>query len=189
MKKTFLPLFWHIVLATALSYVVLVIFALIIAAVVAEIEAMWVRTLMIAVILSVIYAVFFKKFHLAPRLYTYCRHTDTYDFKAELRAFFTTDGKALLIVYGACALLCEVCQWIPMEIIHRFPLACIPFFPLYIFLENIPVLRSLLSFIFAVALIAFLVARHGKRQFSQDIHPQGPAQPAKAIVIQPHWRK
>ena len=189
MKKAFLPLFWHIVLATAFSYVFLVIFALIVAAVLSSVEAMWVRELLLAAMMSVVYAFFFKRLHLTPRLYTYHRHAGTYDFKSELRAFFTTDGKALLIIYGACALLCEISHLFPVEIIHRFSLVCIPFFTPYILLSDIPVLRSLLSFLFAVALMALLVARHGKRQFTKELHPQGPEQPTAPIVVQPRWRK
>ena len=132
---------------------------------------------------------FFKRLHLTPRLYTYHRHAGTYDFKSELRAFFTTDGKALLIIYGACALLCEISHLLPIEIINQFSLVCIPFFTPYILLSDIPVLRSLLSFLFAVALMSLLVARHGKRQFTKELHPQGPEQPTAPIVVQPRWRK
>ena len=116
------------------------------------------------VLMALAYAVCFYRFYMFDRLDTYAEHTDTFDVKAEVRAFLQGEGRIILIIYGICSVAAEIDLLIPRATPGR-PVAtacslCITmicgYFP-------VPVLRSVLSFAVSVLIVVVLAILRSRK--------------------------
>ena len=121
------------------------------------------------VFLMVFYAVFFYRFHMYPRISTYTEHTDRFDPIGELKAFLCADGKIMLIIYGICAVVTEI-SVIVTRGAPQNPVAAICMFPIGPFmLLPIPVLRSVICFVYAVVVLCALTLLRSHKIYKNDL--------------------
>ena len=121
------------------------------------------------VFLMVFYAVFFYRFHMYPRISTYMEHGERFDPKGELMAFLRADGKIMLIIYGICAVVTEI-SVIVTRGAPQNPVAAICMFPIGPFmLLPIPVLRSVICFVYAAVVLCGLALLRSHRIYKNDM--------------------
>ena len=121
------------------------------------------------VFLMVFYAVFFYRFHMYPRISTYMEHGERFDPKGELMAFLRADGKIMLIIYGICAVVTEI-SVIVTRGAPQNPVAAICMFPIGPFmLLPIPVLRSVICFVYAVVVLCALTLLRSRKIYKNDL--------------------
>lgn len=121
------------------------------------------------VFLMVFYAVFFYRFHMYPRISTYMEHGERFDPKVELMAFLRADGKIMLIIYGICAVVTEI-SVIVTRGAPQNPVAAICMFPIGPFmLLPIPVLRSVICFVYAVVVLCALTLLRSHKIYKNDL--------------------
>ena len=121
------------------------------------------------VFLMVFYAVFFYRFHMYSRINTYAEHTERFDLKAELLGFIRADGKSILIIYGICAVVTEI-SVIVTNGSPKNPIAAMCMFPIGPFmLLPIPVLRSVICFVYAAAVLCGLALLRSYRIYKDDL--------------------
>lgn len=121
------------------------------------------------VFLMVFYAVFFYRFHMYPRISTYMEHGERFDPKGELMAFLRADGKIMLIIYGICAVVTEI-SVIVTRGAPQNPVAAICMFPIGPFmLLPIPVLRSVICFVYAAVVLCGLALLRSHRIYKDDL--------------------
>lgn len=121
------------------------------------------------VFLMVFYAVFFYRFHMYPRISTYMEHGERFDPKGELMAFLRADGKIMLIIYGICAVVTEI-SVIVTRGAPQNPVAAICMFPIGPFmLLPIPVLRSVICFVYAAVVLCVLTLLRSRKIHQNDL--------------------
>lgn len=121
------------------------------------------------VFLMVFYAVFFYRFHMYPRISTYMEHGERFDPKGELMAFLRADGKIMLIIYGICAVVTEI-SVIVTRGAPQNPVAAICMFPIGPFmLLPIPVLRSVICFVYAAVVLCGLALLRSRKIHQNDL--------------------
>jgi hypothetical protein len=121
------------------------------------------------VFLMVFYAVFFYRFHMYPRISTYMEHGERFDPKGELMAFLRADGKIMLIIYGICAVVTEI-SVIVTRGAPQNPVAAICMFPIGPFmLLPIPVLRSVICFVYASVVLCVLTLLRSRKIHQNDL--------------------
>ena len=121
------------------------------------------------VFLMVFYAVFFYRFHMYPRISTYMEHGERFDPKGELMAFLRADGKIMLIIYGICAVVTEI-SVIVTRGAPQNPVAAICMFPIGPFmLLPIPVLRSVICFVYASVVLCVLTLLRSRKIHRNDL--------------------
>ena len=121
------------------------------------------------VFLMVFYAVFFYRFHMYPRISTYMEHGERFDPKGELMAFLRADGKIMLIIYGICAVVTEI-SVIVTRGAPQNPVAAICMFPIGPFmLLPIPVLRSVICFVYAAVVLCVLTLLRSRKIHRNDM--------------------
>lgn len=158
MKKQFLSNLKSVFISSIVSFLVY-------AACVIFLAAAWEyndnKFLYMYCVIAIIYSFCFYHRHMKDRLDTFAAHDKKYDIIQETKMYLKKDGKFLIIIYGICALLCELSYWIipftniPMEQ-NPIPIICLWFFP-FIATIKIPVLRSLVNLLLAI-IIAVLTA-------------------------------
>ena len=121
------------------------------------------------VFLMVFYAVFFYRFHMYTRISTYMEHGERFDPKGELMAFLRADGKIMLIIYGICAVVTEI-SVIVTRGAPQNPVAAICMFPIGPFmLLPIPVLRSVICFVYAAVVLCVLTLLRSRKIYKNDL--------------------
>ena len=119
--------------------------------------------------LMAFYAVFFYRFHMYSRINTYAEHTERFDLKAELLGFIRADGKSILIIYGICAVVTEI-SVIVTNGSPKNPIAAMCMFPIGPFmLLPIPVLRSVICFVYAAAVLCGLALLRSRKIHQNDL--------------------
>ena len=115
------------------------------------------RDMISSIFMALAYTICLYHFHMRDRLNTYATHSNSFDVKAELKAFLRGEGKIILMIYGICAVAAEIDLLIPRATASR-PVAmvcslCITmicgYFP-------IPVLRSILAFVISAVMVCLL---------------------------------
>ena len=168
-KNQWLTCVWHVVLATLVCFGMLIVFSIILAAVLMEIESRVVRDYAMYVLTMACYGVFFYRFHMIPRIGTYVDHADGFNFKAELRGFLRADGKFVLAIYVLAAVATEIsCYIFPSPTPNPVATACVfalgPFSML-----PVPILRSVICFVYAAAVLCGLTLLRSRKIYKNDL--------------------
>ena len=168
-KNPFVTCLKHVVLATLASLGAFIFFAIVIAAILSEIENETLRDCVTYVLTMACYAAFFYRFHMYPRISTYVDHGDVLDYKAELLGFLRADGKPILIIYGIATVATEIsCYIFPAPTPNPIATACL--FALGPFsLIPIPVLRSVICFVYATAVLCGLALLRSRKIHTDDL--------------------
>ncbi|MBR6768123.1 MAG: hypothetical protein IKM34_01380 [Clostridia bacterium] len=168
-KKEWLLCLKNILFASLASGGVLVMGSLVLAAALTEIENQSIRNVTLFVMMMVIYAIFFYRFHLYPRLDTYAEHTDDFSPKKELLAFIHAEGKIIFAIYGIVAIVAEfsdlIIQNTPQNPILFSAVFCLS--PLMAI--PIPVVRSILALAYSVSLVCLLVFLRSRKIHREKI--------------------
>ena len=160
----------HVVLSVLVTFVAMMLSSIIVSAVLNEFDNQVVETLISDVIMLVVYAVSFYKFHQNDRINTYARHTEAFDVKAEILAYLRGEGKYMFIFFGICAVLREVFGLIPGSFISLVGVIFVDILlnPIVSFL-HIPVLSSFIAFLYACALLCLLVVIRSRKIHQDDM--------------------
>ena len=159
----------HVALSVLVTFVAMLLSSVIVSAFLNEFDNQVVKTLISDVIMLVVYAVSFYKFHQTDRINTYAQHTEAFDVKAEILAYLRGEGKYMFIFFGICAILREVFGLIPGSFISLVGLIFVDILlnSIVNFL-HIPVLSSFLAFLYACALLCLLVVIRSRRIHRDD---------------------
>ena len=161
---------WNIVKATLVSLGGFIFCAIVIAAVLAEIENQIIRDCIAYALTMACYAVSFYRFHMFPRISTYAEHTGSFDLKAELRGFLRADGKVLLIIYGIAAAATEISWFIfPSPTPNPIATACLCALGPFCAVIPVYVARSLVGFVYASAVLFVLTLLRSRRIYKDDL--------------------
>lgn len=124
-----------------------------------------IREIMMDALITVPYAVFFYRFHMRDRLDAYAEHTDKFDVKKELLAYLRSEGKIMLTIYGACAVVSEISGWLipntpqnPIKfpaMLCMGPLVSIP----------LPIVGSLLAFVYSSVVVCALALIRSRKVY------------------------
>ncbi|MBE6651894.1 MAG: hypothetical protein E7610_00595 [Ruminococcaceae bacterium] len=160
----------HVALSVLVTFVAMLLSSTIVSAVLNEFDNQVVKTLISDVIMLVVYAVSFYKFHQNDRINTYARHEGAFDVKAEILAYLRGEGKYLFILFAICAVLREVFGLIPGSFVSLFGVIFVDILlnPIVNFL-HIPVLSSFIAFLYACALLCLLVVIRSRRIHRDDV--------------------
>lgn len=159
----------NILFASLASGGVLVMCSLVIAAALTEIENRPIRNAVFFVLMMVIYAVFFYRFHLYPRLNTYAEHTDDFAPQKELLAFIHDEGKIIFAIYGIVAIVTEI-SGLMMQNAPRNPILTASLFCLSPLMAiPIPIVRSILALAYSVSLVCLLVFLRSRKIHREKI--------------------
>ena len=167
-KNPWLVSLKHIVLASLADFGVYIPLALLTAAVFENSKLL--RFMGAYVILAAFYAVFLYRFHMHPRISTYVTHGNVLDYKAELHGFLCADGKVLLTVYGILAVAHEI-SILALQGSPQNPVGLVCAFPLGAFWAEIPVpiLRSVLAFVYASVVACSLALLRSRKIHKDDL--------------------
>ena len=167
-KNPWLVSLKHIALASLADFGVYIPLALLTAAVFENSKLL--RFMGAYVILAAFYAVFLYRFHMHPRISTYVTHGNVLDYKAELHGFLCADGKVLLTVYGILAVAHEI-SILALQGSPQNPVGLVCAFPLGAFWAEIPVpiLRSVLAFVYASVVACGLALLRSRKIHKDDL--------------------
>ncbi len=156
-------------LSVLVTFVAMMLSSIIVSAVLNEFDNQVVKTLISDVIMLAVYAVSFYKFHQTDRINTYAEHTEGFDPKAEILAYLRGEGKYMFIFFGVCAVLREVFGLIPGGFISLVGMIFVDILlnSMVNFL-HIPVLSSVIAFVYACALLCLLVVIRSRRIHRDD---------------------
>ena len=161
----------HVALSVLVTFVAMLLSSFIVSAVLNELDNQVVKTLISDVIMLVVYAVSFYKFHQTNRIDTYAPHPATFDVKTELLAYLRSEGKYMFIFFGICAVLREIFNLIPSSFISLFGMIFVDILLNSIVnLLHVPVLSSILAFAYACILLCFLVVLRSRRIHLDDVN-------------------
>ena len=107
-KRLWLTCLKSIIFASLATLGIFLLSSIIIVAALEKIKYKFIRDAVVQIIMMVMYAVFFYRFHMYNRLDTYADHTDKLDLKRELIAYLRADGKIMFIIYGILAVVAEL---------------------------------------------------------------------------------
>ena len=167
-KNPWLVSLKHIALASLADFGVYIPLALLTAAVFENSKLL--RFMGAYVILAAFYAVFLYRFHMHPRISTYVTHGNVLDYKAELHGFLCADGKVLLTVYGILAVAHEI-SILALQGSPQNTVGLVCAFPLGAFWAEIPVpiLRSVLAFVYASVVACGLALLRSRKIHKDDL--------------------
>ncbi len=171
-KNPWLTVLKNIILASLADLGVYIPAGFLIAAVFegSEPRTVMLKDLVCFLFLMVFYAVFFYRFHMYSRIKTYAEHTERFDLKAELLGFIRADGKTILIIYGICAVATEISVIVtkgsPRNIVAA--LCMFPIGPFGVVL-TVPVLRSVLCFVYAAVVLCCLTLLRSRKIHQNDL--------------------
>ena len=169
-KNPFVTCLKHVVLATLASFGAFIFFAIVIAAVLSEIENETVRDCVTYVLTMACYAAFFYRFHMYPRISTYVSHEGKLDYKAELFGFLRADGKPILIIYGIATVATEIsCYLFLSPAPNPIATACLFALGPFSLLIPVPVLRSVICFVYATAVLCGLALLRSRKIYKDDL--------------------
>ena len=168
-KNPVLACILHVALSVLVTFVAMMLSSIIVSAVLNEFDNQIVKTLITDVIMLVVYAVSFYKFHQNDRINTYAQHTEAFDVKAEILAYLRGEGKYMFIFFGICAVLREVFGLIPGSFVSLFGVIFVDMLlnPIVNFL-HIPVLSSFIAFLYACTLLCLLVLLRSRKIHEED---------------------
>lgn len=169
-KNPWLICLKHIILASLADFGVFVASSALLAAIFEGEDKQALRNLVAYVFMMMFYAIFFYRFREYNRISTYMEHTERFDPKGELMAFLRTDGKIVLAIYGIAAIATEIsCFIFPSPTPNPIATACL--FALGPFCGEIPVyvLRSLVGFVYAAAVLCGLALLRSHRIYKDDL--------------------
>ena len=169
-EKSFVTCLKHVVLATLVSFAVFIFFAIVIAAILAEIENEILRDCAVYFLTMICYAAFFYRFHMYPRISTYVSQEGKLDYKAELLGFLRADGKTILIIYGIATVATEIsCYIFPSPAPNPIATACLFALGPFSVLIPIPVLRSVVCFVYAAVVVCGLALLRSRKIHKDDL--------------------
>ncbi len=155
-------------LASLATLGVYLIGALVIAAVLMEIQNQVVRDITVYGMTMILYAVFFYRFHMHDRLNTYAKHTHKFDPKAELVAYISSEGKIMFVIYGIAAAVTEISALI-MQNAPQNPIVFSTMFCLGPWMVlKIPVLRSIVAFAYASTVVCLLAVLRSRKIHEEE---------------------
>ena len=163
MRSTIFFLLKSIIKATLLSFLIYFISAILIAAAYEDKQSA--RFSVAFLVMFFAYAFSYYMLHEKHRLDTYIPRDAQFTYRSELKAYFAQQGKYLLLIYGVCAVACEISSTVisVLEITgNPVATACCMFFPFYTVI-GIPVLRSIASLVIAMGLASALCFLHSWR--------------------------
>ncbi len=166
-KKEWVVCLKSIVFASLAALGVFLIGSIAIAAVLAEIKNQVVRDATLYVMIMVVYAICFYRFHMYNRLNTYAEHTDKFDPKKELLAYIHAEGRIIFVIYGIIAVVTELSKI--MLNVTQNPIVFATMFCLgpWMALE-IPVLRSIVAFVYSAAVICLLAVLRSRKIHQEE---------------------
>ena len=169
-KNPALACILHVALSVLVTFVAMLLSSAIVSAFLNEFDNQVVKTLLSDVIMLVVYAVSFYKFHQTDRINTYARHEGAFDVKAEILAYLRGEGKYMFIFFGICAVLREVFRLIPGGFISLVGMIFVDILlnSMVNFL-HIPVLSSIIAFLYACALLCLLVVIRSRKIHQDDV--------------------
>ena len=172
-KNPWLACLKHIVIASLATFGVYMASSLLIAAIFEGDDKKDLRFLAAYIFMMAAYAIFFYRFHEYNRIDTYAEHTDKFSLKKELLAYIRADGKYLFIIYGICAVVtdisCVVLQYSPQNFVGLLTSFCLGPWAGVI---HIPVVCSVLCFVYASAVACVLAMLRSHKIHQEDTMPQ-----------------
>ena len=171
-KNPWLACLKHIVIASLATFAIYMASALLIAAIFEGEDKKALRDLVAYVFMMVFYAIFFYRFHEHNRLRTYAEHAGEFSLKRELLAYIRADGKFLFIIFAVCAVVTDVSVMIlgyntPNPIAGATTFCLGPWVAIYL-----PVLCSVLCFVYASAVACILAMLRSRKVYQEDTMPQ-----------------
>lgn len=169
-KNPWLICLKHIILASLADFGVFVASSALLVAIFEGEDKQALRDLVAYVFMMVFYAIFFYRFREYNRISTYMEHTERFDPKGELMAFLRTDGKIILIIYGIATVATEI-SWFIFPSPTPNPIATACLFALGPFggLLPIPVLRSMICFVYASVVLCVLTLLRSRKIYKNDL--------------------
>lgn len=162
-NKTWFVCLKSIVYASLATLGVILIAAIVIVAVLMEIENQTIRNSATFVLLMIVYAIFLYRFHMHSRLDTYAEHTDKFDIKKELYSYIYTEGKFMFIIYGITTIAAEL-SYLIMPDISSNPILFATLFCLGPWMAmKIPVLRTVIAFVYSSSLVCALAVLKSRK--------------------------
>lgn len=169
-KNSLVTCIKNIVLATLASFGVFIAVAAVLAAVLNEIENEIIRDCIAYAITMAIYAALFYRFHMYPRISTYVSQGDEFDGKEELLGFLRADGRLILIIYGIATVATEIsCFIFPSPTPNPVATACLFAMGPFSVLIPVPVLRSIVCFVYASAVVCGLTLLRSHKIYKDDL--------------------
>ena len=161
----------HIALSVLLTVLALLFSATILVAILNEFENSLIRSLITDFLMLAVYAISFYKFHQSNRIMTYAKHEDRFDVKAELLAYLRGEGKYLVIFFAVCAVLREIFNIVPASVISVVGIIFVDILlnPMVNYIK-IPVLSSILAFLYACAILGLLVILRSRKIHQIDMN-------------------
>ncbi len=169
-KNLWLTCLWDVVKTSLACFGMLLVFSIILAAVLMEFESRLIRDSIMYVLTMACYAVFFYRFHMFPRISTYVVHTDKVDMKQELLGFFRADGKFILAIYALATVAIEIsCFIFPSPTPNPIATACLFALGPFSGLIPVPVLRSVVGFVYATVVLCGLTLLRSRKIYKNDL--------------------
>ena len=181
-KRLWLTCLKSIIFASLATLGVFLLSSIIIAAVLEKIKNEFIRDVAIQIIMMVMYAVFFYRFHMHNRLSTYADHTDKLDLKQELAVYLRAEGKIMFVIYSIIVVVAELSLLFtnnaPQNPIVFATMFCLgPWMSL-----KIPVLRSVIAFTYSAIVICLLtILRSRKIHEEENLNKDRKNQPSNVI--------
>lgn len=152
-KKVIKDLCLAILVCSILSFVFFFLFNLIVRAIFEDVSNI---NIVLYNMNLIVYALFYYAMHIKKELGSFSSDENT-SFVKEAKAYFSREGKYLLIIYGILAVICEVELLLAKSAKgHFISTVCSMFFP-YIFWIRVPVVRSVVNLAIANAIPLLLV--------------------------------
>ncbi len=171
-KNAALSCVWHIALSVFLTFIAMALSSLLISNILLkDVKNALLRSLVSDVILLAVYAISFYKFHQSDRILTYAKHEKQFDVKAEILAYLRGEGKYLVMFFAVCAVLREIFHIIPASALSLVGQIFVDILlnPMATYIK-IPVLSSILAFLYACAMLCFLVALRSRKVYLEDLN-------------------
>ncbi len=169
-KNPWLVSLKHITLASLADLGVFIASSALLAAIFEGEDKQALRSLVAYVFMMVFYAVFFYRFREYNRISTYMEHTERFDLKGELMAFLRADGKIVLAIYGIAAIVTEISWFVfPSPTPNPVATACLFALGPFSALLPIPVLRSVICFVYAAVVLCGLALLRSHKIYRNDL--------------------
>ena len=169
-KNQWLTCLWDVVKTSLACFGVLLVFSIILAAALMEFESRLVRDCIMYVLTMACYAVLFYRFHMYPRISTYMEHPMQFDLKKEFGAFLRADGRIILAIYGVAAVAIEIsCFIFPSPTPNPIATACLFALGPFGGLIPVPVLRSVICFVYAAVVLCVLTLLRSRKIYKNDL--------------------
>ena len=163
---------WHITLSVLMTFVAMILSTFLVSNVLLkEVDSELLRSLVFDAIMMAVYAISFYKFHQTDRIMTYAKHTERFDAKAEILAYFRREGKYMVIFFAVCAVLREIFNVIPTSAVSFIGTIFVDVLlnPMVNFIK-IPVFSSVLAFVYACVVLGILVIIRSRKIHQIDMN-------------------